>query len=166
MIWNPARDVRVSFQTATRYGMPMKLPAIGDMILVPVKKGPGAFVGECVISFDTLDGPVSGFIRVNQIVTREGHHFIQAKVLAVSNEGIVIDMRAASGLRIGQKGKYNHFKGIRNSAGKSVCQSNKFAGDVVVTEVQPDGTLVKADSFTETHESDTATFDTPWFPRY
>ncbi len=86
---------------------------------------------------------------------------LQAKVLAVSNEGIVIDMRAASGLRIGQKGKYNHFKGIRNSAGKSVCQSNKFAGDVVVTEVQPDGTLVKADSFTETHESDTATFDAP-----
>jgi len=79
---------------------------------------------------------------LDQVIPRlSGLFALSAKVLAVSPEGIVIDMGTSSGLKVGQKARLFSVQEIKNSQGKVVWQSKKLLGDLIISEVQPDGAL-------------------------
>lgn len=40
----------------------------GDQVEIPVEVGQGAFPTEALITFETIDGPISGFVRKDDIV--------------------------------------------------------------------------------------------------
>jgi len=67
----------------------------GDMILIPVKAERGPFSEECLISFNSLDGPISGFIRANQVVERDGQNLITARVLKVAADSITVQLHGS-----------------------------------------------------------------------
>ena len=67
----------------------------GDVILVPVKAESGPFSEEYLISFNSLDGPISGFIRADQVVTRKGKTLIHARVLKVTKESITVQLHGS-----------------------------------------------------------------------
>lgn len=73
----------------------MRTPRRGDTILVPVKTGSGPFSGERLITFETLDGPISGFIQSDQVVTREGKSLIRALVLEVAVDRITVRLHGS-----------------------------------------------------------------------
>ena len=67
----------------------------GDRILVPVKADQGAFPGECLITFDTLDGPISGFIERDQVRTQNDRTFVPAQVLEVDDNQITVRLHGS-----------------------------------------------------------------------
>ena len=69
--------------------------AKGERILVPVSVDGGAFPSESLITIETKDGPVSGFIRRDQIQKRKGSAFIEATVLDVSEDAITVRLHGS-----------------------------------------------------------------------
>ena len=67
----------------------------GDYIHVPVEVGSGAFAGECLITFDTIDGPISGFIGCDQVITQGDIKAISAKVLEVDSGRIAVRLHGS-----------------------------------------------------------------------
>lgn len=70
-------------------------PVVGQFILVPVTAQRGPFSEECLISFSSIDGPISGFIRADQVVHRIGRSFIRAKVLEVQSDSITVQLHGS-----------------------------------------------------------------------
>ena len=70
-------------------------PSVGDIILVPVKAEQGPFSDECLISFDSLDGPISGFINSGEVERRGGKTFIRARVLKVGANSIAVRLHGS-----------------------------------------------------------------------
>jgi hypothetical protein len=68
---------------------------VGETILLPVESSTGAFAGECFITFDTLDGPVSGFIRADQVRERNKKHFLEAEVIAVASNCLTVRLHGS-----------------------------------------------------------------------
>jgi hypothetical protein len=76
--------------------MEASMPLVaGDLILVPVKVDSGPFSVECLISFNSLDGPISGFIRADQIVRRRERTFIRARVLKLTKDSITVQLHGS-----------------------------------------------------------------------
>ena len=67
----------------------------GDTLYIPVEVGGGAFLGERVITFDTLDGPVSGFINEAQIIKRGNTCSIEVKVLEIESDRIQVRLHGS-----------------------------------------------------------------------
>jgi hypothetical protein len=53
----------------------------GVVIGIPCEVLKGPFSGENLISFDTLDGPVSGFVRDENLKTEGKMAYVRAEVL-------------------------------------------------------------------------------------
>jgi hypothetical protein len=68
----------------------MRQPQKGDVIHVPVTVTGGAFAGECFISFDSIDGPISGFINSSQVIRQDGESYIPAQVLEVESDRMAV----------------------------------------------------------------------------
>ncbi len=83
----------------------------------------------------------------------------EAKVLAVSPEGIVIDMGASSGLQVGMKGRIFATREIKNTAGRVVWKSRRQVAEGVVAEVQPEDALLHCPATGELKEGDVVIFD-------
>ena len=65
----------------------------GAKVRVLCSKSPGAFLNEYLISIDTQDGPISGFIDANEVeVTDRGDNYVWGIVHKVEKERIVIDL--------------------------------------------------------------------------
>jgi len=62
----------------------------GDVINVPVQVTGGAFAGECLITFNTIEGPVSGFINSREVQSQGDVKVIPAVVLAVESDRIAV----------------------------------------------------------------------------
>jgi hypothetical protein len=73
----------------------MSTPSIGEFILIPVSVGAGPFRGERLITFDSRDGPISGFIRADQVETRNYKNFIRALVLGVAKDYITVQLHGS-----------------------------------------------------------------------
>lgn len=43
----------------------------GDQVEIPCEIGQGAFPTEMLVTFDTVDGPISGFVRQENIARRD-----------------------------------------------------------------------------------------------
>ncbi|NLI77729.1 MAG: hypothetical protein GX442_15005 [Candidatus Riflebacteria bacterium] len=98
-------------------------------------------------SMDKLIGRLTG------IFTRD------AKVLAVSPEGVVIDMGSASGLQVGRKGRVFSTREIKNAAGRVVWKSRRQVGEGEVIEVQPEDSLLRCPASAELKEGDVVVFE-------
>jgi hypothetical protein len=66
----------------------MKAERIGKTIRIPVNAQPGPFNTECLVTFESMDGPVSGFVRAEQIIDSDGRKFIEAAVVK-SEDGLL-----------------------------------------------------------------------------
>lgn len=65
----------------------------GARVRVFCSKSPGAFLNEYLISIDTQDGPISGFIDASEVeVTDRGDNYVWGIVHKVEKERIVIDL--------------------------------------------------------------------------
>lgn len=84
---------------------------------------------------------------------------LEARVQAVSPDGIVIDMGASSGLAVGRTGTLYGVREIRNRAGVVVWTSKQARGTVRVVDVQPDGAVVTAPAGEEASEGDIVSFE-------
>lgn len=67
----------------------------GETLFVPVDAGEGAFAGECLITIETIDGPVSGFIRSSQVVTRGDVNFVPAEVMEIDSDQLTIRLHGS-----------------------------------------------------------------------
>jgi hypothetical protein len=62
---------------------------VGDVIGVQCRVQPGPFSEERLVSFDTVDGPVSGFVREANLREVEGQWFVRAVVQGIHDEDIL-----------------------------------------------------------------------------
>lgn len=107
----------------------------------------------------SMIGKASGKVLDKLAVRINGLFNMEARVLAVSPDGTVIDMGTSSGLTVGKRGKLYTLKEIKNAKGMVVWCSKTLAGDVTVTEVQPEGALVSPIPGTSPKEGDLVVFD-------
>ena len=65
----------------------------GVKVRVICSKSPGAFLNEYLISIDTADGPISGFIDADAVgVTESGANYILGIVHEIEGERVVIGL--------------------------------------------------------------------------
>ncbi|RCK79836.1 MAG: hypothetical protein OZSIB_3990 [Candidatus Ozemobacter sibiricus] len=121
------------------------------------------FVGGLKIGQAEFDKSMIGRATnqsLDRLMSRLASLFVkEAKVLAVSPDGIVIDMGASSGLQVGTKGRVFSTREIKNSAGRVVWRSRRQVGEAVVAEVQPEDALLHCPAIKDLKEGDVVVFD-------
>jgi hypothetical protein len=65
---------------------------IGELIGVPCKVRPGPFTGEHLITFEAVQGPVSGFVRDSELRQEEGQWYVRARILAIESNELTVQM--------------------------------------------------------------------------
>jgi hypothetical protein len=70
----------------------MPIPGPGETVLVPTEVKDGAFPGEKLVTVKTESGPVSGFARDNNIITRAGEQYLLAQVQKVSKTSFTVKL--------------------------------------------------------------------------
>jgi curli biogenesis system outer membrane secretion channel CsgG len=99
---------------------------------------------------------------LNKLIPRLLQLFVlEARIIGVSPEGVVIDMGLASGIRQGGSGKIFSLKEIRNQAGELVWSSKREIGKTKVLEAQADSALCAAPGTEPVKEGDIILFDSP-----
>ena len=65
---------------------------VGDLVGIPCEVKPGPFSGERLISFDSLDGPVSGFVLEEELKKQRGDDqwLVRGRVLSVKPDEIEV----------------------------------------------------------------------------
>lgn len=62
---------------------------VGDSVQIPCDVRPGAMPTEYLVTFDTADGRLSGFVRRDQLIRVSGSNgFIPAKIIATKGDVI------------------------------------------------------------------------------
>jgi hypothetical protein len=74
----------------------------GERILVPVSVSNGPFPNERLITFEGMDGPISGFIKADQIKPGEDGSFIDAVVLEVEEKALLVRLHGSFFTTTGQ----------------------------------------------------------------
>jgi hypothetical protein len=72
--------------------------AAGQPILIPCDVEPGAFASEFLVTFETLEGPVSGFVRednLQRIGAEGGGAYVFATVKDVSEDTLTVVVRGS-----------------------------------------------------------------------
>lgn len=67
----------------------------GDVIGVPCQVKPGPFSDELLISLDTIDGPISGFVRRDELKQLGEQWYVRAIVQALQPEWIMVRIRGS-----------------------------------------------------------------------
>lgn len=67
----------------------------GIKIQIPCDVQPGPFSGERLVTFDTLDGPISGFVKENDLKSRNGKWSIEGIVQSVEADHLVVKVRGS-----------------------------------------------------------------------
>lgn len=68
---------------------------IGESIKIPCEVKPGPFSDERFISFETIDGIVSGFVDETGLLHEGEHYFIAGVVKAVETDRIIVIVRGS-----------------------------------------------------------------------
>ena len=69
----------------------MKSFRVDDEVTIPCDIGPGAFPGENLVTFDTVSGPISGFVSDDIVMKTEGDTaYIRAIVKDINVDTITI----------------------------------------------------------------------------
>jgi hypothetical protein len=69
--------------------------APGERILLPVTTGSGPFPNERLITLESISGPVSGFIQAGQVREKNGAAFIEAEVLEVTQDALLVKLHGS-----------------------------------------------------------------------
>ena len=63
----------------------------GTEIGIPCDVKPGPFSGEKLVSFETIDGPVTGFVEEQDLAKQDGHQwYVRAVVLNVGGDVVTV----------------------------------------------------------------------------
>ena len=73
----------------------MKPIAPGDRVQIKCDVKPGPFSGERLVTFDTLDGLISGFVREADLTGSGGGWLISGVVQSVETEHLVVKVRGS-----------------------------------------------------------------------
>ena len=69
----------------------------GDEVEIPCEVGNGAFPTEMLVTFETTDGPVSGFVRKENLVATDkpDRAFVKGRVKEVTRDVITVIVRGS-----------------------------------------------------------------------
>lgn len=67
----------------------------GSEIGVPATVKPGPFSGERLISFETMDGPISGFVRDSELTEASGQWYVRAVVDSIEKDSLNVRVRGS-----------------------------------------------------------------------
>lgn len=59
---------------------------IGDTIGVQCSVQPGPFTGERLVSFDTVDGPISGFVKDEDLTEIKSQWYVRAVIQSINDD--------------------------------------------------------------------------------
>jgi hypothetical protein len=69
--------------------------AAGSVIGIPCQIMPGPFSGEALISLETVNGPISGFVRESELSQIGEQWFVRAIVESVETESMDVRIRGS-----------------------------------------------------------------------
>ena len=70
--------------------------AVGQTVRIPCEVQRGAFPTEKLVTLETAEGPISGFVRAENVVGIKGHDgFIEATVEAISSDTVTVFLRGS-----------------------------------------------------------------------
>jgi hypothetical protein len=64
--------------------------AVGQEIRVPCKVQPGPFSEEYVVTIDTIDGPISGFVREENLIKLKSEWYARGVVREIRRDTILV----------------------------------------------------------------------------
>jgi len=67
----------------------------GDVLAVPAEVKPGPFSGERMIGFDTIHGPISGFVSEDELKEVSGQWCVRAFVQSVDSDVLTVRIRGS-----------------------------------------------------------------------
>lgn len=68
---------------------------VGDIIGVLCEIRPGPFSEESMITFETVDGPISRFVRRGELREESGRWFVRALVQAIRDDILEVRVRGS-----------------------------------------------------------------------
>lgn len=68
---------------------------VGDVIGIQCTVQPGPFSGERLVSFDTIDGPISGFVREADLKQIDDQWYIRAVILGIHDDVLAVRVRGS-----------------------------------------------------------------------
>ena len=69
--------------------------AVGKEVRVPCKVQPGPFSQEHVVTIDTVDGPISGFVRQENLVQLKSQWYVRGIVREMKKDVILVWIRGS-----------------------------------------------------------------------
>ena len=69
--------------------------AVGKEVRVPCKVQPGPFSQEHVVTLDTVDGPISGFVRQENLVQLKSQWYVRGIVREMKKDVILVWIRGS-----------------------------------------------------------------------
>ena len=67
----------------------------GDAIAVPCELAPGPFSDERLITVDTVDGPISGFVQTYDLKETGGQWFVRGSVVREHPDSVEVRIRGS-----------------------------------------------------------------------
>jgi hypothetical protein len=68
---------------------------IGDIVGIQCTVQPGPFSGERLISFDTVDGPISGFVKDEDLKEVEGQWYCRALIQNMHDDVLSVRVKGS-----------------------------------------------------------------------
>jgi hypothetical protein len=68
---------------------------VGDVIGVQCDVRPGPFSGEHMITFDTVDGPISGFVRDSDLKERGSKWYVRAVIQGIKDDVLEVRVKGS-----------------------------------------------------------------------
>lgn len=68
---------------------------IGDTIGIQCDVRPGPFSDELMITFDTVGGPISGFVRKSELKEEAGQSYVRAVIQDIKDDVLEVRVRGS-----------------------------------------------------------------------
>ncbi len=68
---------------------------VGDIIGIQCDVRPGPFSGERMITFDTVDGPISGFVREPDLTQKNSQWYVRAIIQDIQDEVLHVRVKGS-----------------------------------------------------------------------
>jgi hypothetical protein len=69
--------------------------AVGHEVRIPCEVSEGAFPGERLVTIDSAVGPVSGFVKEEEIVSSGGRSYLSGVVESVDDNTVTVRLRGS-----------------------------------------------------------------------
>ena len=73
----------------------MRTFEIGELVGVQCEVMPGPFSEEKIVSIDTTEGPITGFVRESELRQTGNQWYVRGKVESVSNDALEVWIRGS-----------------------------------------------------------------------